>query len=89
MRLTYCSFVSESGERTAMILRAWVNVTDAAAICARLGFPTGAGDFSSVAVPDDLVELFGEHTERVLTQAKAQELFGDKWRELVTEVTAS
>ncbi len=80
MRLTYCSFVSDSGERTIMILRAWLSAMDAAAICARMGLPMGAGDFSCVAIPDDLVELFAEHTERVLSQAKAMELFGDKWR---------
>ncbi len=80
MKLTYCSFVSDPGERTIMILRAHLDITDAAAVCARLGMPMGVGDFSCAPIPDDLVELFAEHAERVLTEAKAKELFGDKWR---------
>ena len=63
-----------------MILRAHLEPMDALHYCAQLGLPINKGEFSCWRVPDEMVELFAEHTERALTGAKAQELFGDKWR---------
>lgn len=78
--LTYCWFRRDSGERTFMVLRAHLTPMDAMGICLRLGLPMdGPGDFGCARVTDALVELFLEHAEKPITQAKAQELFGDKW----------
>ena len=78
--LTYCWFRKDSGERHFMVLRAHLTPMDAMGICLRLGLPMeGPGEFGCVRVPDEDVELFAEHTERALTQAKAQELFGERW----------
>ncbi len=79
MKLTYCSFVDEGSTRTFMILRAHLGQLDAAYYCGILGLITGAGEFDCRHLPDDLVELFAEHAERVLTESKAKELFGDNW----------
>lgn len=82
MKIMCCIFTSDSGERSIMLLRAHLVPMDALHYCAQLGLPVTGGDFSCTAVPDELVELFAEHAERVLTEAKAQELFGDKMQEL-------
>ncbi len=82
MQLTYCWFHPPEGERTFMILRGRLSQVHACAVCMQLGMPVGTGDFTCAPVPDQLVELFAEHSERVLTQAKAQELFGDNWQQV-------
>lgn len=84
MKLTYCRLVGDDGAIQVMLLRAHLEPMDALYYCARMGMQTKAGDFSCWPVPDELVELFREHTERVLTAAKAQELFGDKWEGALT-----
>ena len=79
MNLLCCLLVQDNGERHVMILRRHLEPMDALYYCGRLGMPTGAGEFSCWAVHDSLVDLMREHTERVLTAAKADELFGDRW----------
>jgi len=80
MKLMCCWFKPVTGECVLMILRGHLDSVRAANVCAQLGLPISTGEFSCLPVPDPLVELFAEHAERVLTQAKAQELFGDKWQ---------
>lgn len=78
--LTYCWFRKDSGERDFMVLRAEMAPMDAMVTCLRLGLPmAGPGEFGCVRIPDQHAELFAEHTERTLSQAKAQQLFGELW----------
>ena len=65
-----------------MIIRDHLEPVDALLSCTQLGLrPDTAGNFSCWKVPDHLVDLLAEHAGRLLTVAKAQELFGDKWEE--------
>jgi len=82
MKAMCCTFtVRATGERTSMILRAHLVPMDALQHCVKLGMlPRDAGDFTCWHIPDESVELFTEHAEKLLSESKAQELFGDKWR---------
>lgn len=80
MKLTYCRVVGDDGSIQIMLLRAHLEPMDALYYCTRLGLQANAGNFSCWPVSDELVDLMAEHAERLLTVAKAQDLFGDKWQ---------